>query len=82
MDRQVRVGRLRLARRPVHRLHEAAGGDLQPEAVAQHGGDLAVGQPAPFVQQYRDREGLRPQLHRRGAERVRGLQGMRPWTRR
>lgn len=65
------VGRLRLARGATDRLDQSAGRDPQREAVAQKGRDFAVRQPVAFIEQHREGDGLRAQLHRRGAERIR-----------
>ena len=58
------------------RVDQPAARDRQPEAVAQQRGDLAVGQPVALVEQHRERDGLGPELHGGGAERVGGLQRM------
>ena len=52
------IGRLRLARGAVDGVDQPAARDRQAEAVAQQRGDLAVGQPEPFIEQ--DREARRP----------------------
>ncbi len=70
------IRRLRLARRAMDRVHQPAARDAQPEAVAQQRGDLAVGQPEAFIEEHGEGDGLRPQLHGGGAERVGGLQRM------
>lgn len=70
------VGRLRLARRAMDRLHQPAARDRQAEAVAQQRRDLAGGEAEPLVEEHGDGHRLRPQLCRRRAQRIGGLQGM------
>ena len=75
---QGRIGRVRLARGAVHRVHQPAARDRQAEAIAQQRGDLPVRQPEAFIQEDGERDRLRPQLHGGGAQGVGGLQGMAP----
>ena len=70
------VGRLRLARRAMHRLDEAPARHRQAETIAQQVADAAEGEPALLVEDHGQRHRLRAELHGRRAERVRGLQRM------
>ena len=70
------IGRLRLPRRAVDGVDQAAARDTQPEPVGEQLGDLAVGEPALFVEQDGQGHRLRSELDRRCANRVRGLQRM------
>jgi hypothetical protein len=72
------VGRLRLARGAVHRMHQAAARDRQPKAIAQQRDDFAVGQPETFIQEPGEGDGLRAELHGGGAEGIGGLPRMAP----
>jgi hypothetical protein len=58
----------------VHRVDEPPARDVQAEAVAQQGGDLAVGQAIPLVEEHREGHGARPELRGRRAERLGGLE--------
>jgi len=71
-----RVGRLRLPRGACDGLHQAAARDGQPEAITEQLHDPAKGEPALFVENDRERDGVRPELHRRRAKRIGRLQGM------
>ena len=70
------VGRLGLARRAMHRLDHAAARDGEAEALVQQRHDATTGEAALFIQDHRQRDGLRAELHRGGAERIGGLQQM------
>jgi len=70
------VGRLRLARRTLHRVDQPAAGHGEAEAIAEQVRDPAKGESALFVEDDGQRHGVRSELHRRRAERVRGLQRM------
>lgn len=70
------VGRLRLPRRAVDGVHEAAAGHGQPETIPKQVGDLPEGEAELFVQDDREGHGVRAELHSRGAQRVRGLERM------
>lgn len=72
------ITRLRLARRPMHGMRDAAAGDAEPEAIVQELGDFPVGEAELFVEDHRQRDGLWPELHRGRPKRVRGLQRMPP----
>ena len=73
-----RIGRLGLARRAMQGAGDRAGGDRQAEAVAQESDDLAMRQPQLFVEDHDQGEGLRPELHRRGAQGIRRLPRVTP----
>lgn len=73
-----RVGRLRLARGPVDRVDEPPARDGEPEAIAEQVGDLPEGEAELFIQNDRERDGLRAELHGGGAERIRRLQRVAP----
>ena len=74
------VGRLGLARRAMHRLDHAAARDGEAEALVQQRHDATTGEAALFIQDHRQRDGLRAELHRGGAERIGGLQQMPSWN--
>lgn len=71
-----RVGRLRLVRRAMDRVHQAAARDGEAEAIAEQGCDPAEGEAALFVEDHGEGDGLRAQLHGGRAERIGGLQRM------
>ena len=71
-----RVGRFGLVGHPAHRVHQAACGDGQAEALAEECGDLAERQPQLLVEDDRERDGGGPQLRGGGAEGIGGLQRM------
>ncbi len=70
------VGRLGLPRRAAHRVDQAARRDRQPEALPPQPRDLAIRQPEVFIEDHRQRDRLRSELHGGGAERVGRLQRM------
>jgi hypothetical protein len=70
------VGRRRLARRPMQRMDQAAGRDVQAEALAEERRDLPQGQAELRMQDRREGDGLRAELRGGGAERIRRLQRM------
>lgn len=72
------VGGLRLTRRAVDRVHQPAAGDGEAEAIAEQRYDAAEGKAALFVQDHREGDGMRTELHRGGAQRVGRLQRMTP----
>ncbi len=75
---QRRVRGVGLARRPMDRVDQPAARDGEPETVAEPLDDLAEGEAELFVQDHGERHGLRAELHRGGAERVRRLQRVAP----
>jgi hypothetical protein len=70
------IRRFGLARRPADRVHEAATGDREAEALPHQRGNLPERQAQLFVEHDRERHGLRTQLRRGGADRVRRLERM------
>jgi hypothetical protein len=56
------------------RLHHSPACDRESEAITEQPHEAAEGQPALFIQDDGEGDGLRAQLHGRGTERVRGLQ--------
>ena len=70
------VGGLRLTRRAVGRMDQAAARDGEPEPVPQEIADLAEGEPELFIEDHRQRDGLRAELHGGRAQRVGRLQRM------
>jgi len=68
------VGRLCLPRRAMDRVDESAARDGEPEAVPQQRHNLAEGEPELFVEDHRERDGLRAELHGGGPQRRGGLQ--------
>ena len=73
---QRRIRRLRLARCPMDRVDKSPARDRQPETIVEQRRDPAEREPALFIEDDGQRHGLRPELHRRGAERIGGLQAM------
>jgi len=71
---QCRIGWRRVARGPMERVGHATGPHAQPEPVAQQRRDLAVREAEVCVEQHDQRDGVRPQMRARGAERVSRLQ--------
>lgn len=67
---------LRVARRPANRVHQSAGGDGQPEALAPQARDPRIRQPEILVEHDGERYRLRAQLRGGRAERIGGLQRM------
>jgi len=72
------VRRLRLARRAMHRVDEAPARHRQAKAIVQQRREAAEGEPALFIEDHRERDGLRAELHSGSAERSGGLQRMPP----
>ncbi len=70
------IRRFGLSRRTAHRVHEAAAGDGQAEAFTHQRGDLPERQAQLFVEHDGERHGLRAQLRRGSADRVRRLEQM------
>ena len=70
------IRRFGLSRRPAHRMHKAAAGDGQTEALTQQRGNLSERQAQLFIEHDRERHGLRVQLRRGGADRIRRLKRM------
>ena len=66
-----RIGRLSLPGRAMQRARD---GDGQAEPLSQEPGHLAMRQPELLVEDHDQREDPRPELHRGGPKRVRGLQ--------
>jgi hypothetical protein len=60
----------------VERLHEPAGRDGQPEALAEQRGDLAEREAQLLIEHDRERDGVGAELRGGGAEGIRGLQRM------
>jgi len=56
------------------RVDQPTSGHGEAEAIAEQMHDATEGEPALFIQDHRERHGLRAQLHGRGAQRIRGLQ--------
>ena len=75
---QGRVGRPRLAGRPMQRLGDGAWGQGEPEALAQQRRTPGVREAELLVEQHEQGHGLWPQLHGGRAQRVRGLPLMAP----
>src|SRR5712691_9036958 len=67
---------LRLTSGAVHRVHQAAARDGQPILLAKERRDLAERQAELLIEDDGRRDGLRPELRRRGTQRVRRLQPM------
>lgn len=67
---------LRLPRRAMDGVHQAAARDGEPETVAEQVADAPEGEAALFVEDHRQGDGLWPELHGRGAQRIRRLQRM------
>ena len=70
------VGRLRLTRRAMNRVDQAAPRDGRPEAVTPQRRDLAVRQAESLIEQHREGDRLWPQLRGRRAERIGRLQAI------
>ena len=75
---KVAYGRLRLARRAMDGLDQPPARDGEAEAVAEQRRNLAVGQPVALIEEDREGDRLRAELHGRGAERIGRLQRMPP----
>lgn len=73
---QGRVRELALGGRPMQGPHDCARRDREAEARPTQRRNLAERQPVMFVQTHRQRDCLWTQLHRRCAERIRGLERM------
>ena len=73
-ERGVRRGRH--ARGAMEHVHEPTRCNAQPKALAQHQGDLLERDAEVFVKGDDERDRVGAQVHRRGAERVGGLQRM------
>ena len=76
--RQLVIRRLRLARGAVDGVDQPATRHRQATAIAQQGGDFPVGEAEALIEEHREGDGLWPQLHGGGAERVGRLQRMAP----
>ena len=76
------VGRGGYAGGAMQHVHEASGRHAQPEALPQERGHLRERHADFFVQARHQRDGARPQVDVGGPDRVRGLRGCRPCTRR
>jgi hypothetical protein len=72
------VRRAGLARGAMEGLRHPARPHVQAKPFAQQRRNLAVRQSELFVQQHDQRDGVRPQMRARRAERIRGLQGVAP----
>ena len=70
------IGRLGLPRRAVQGARDGTGRHREAEALAQEPGDLAMRQPELLVEDHHEGDGLRPELHGGGPQRVGGLQRM------
>ena len=60
----------------MQRLHEAPARDRQTEAAVEQLRDFGEREATLLIEQDRQRHGLGPEVHGRGAERIRRLQGM------
>ena len=70
------IRRLRVARGPMHRVHQSAARDAQAEAIAEQGDDPAKGKAALFVEEHGEGDRLGAQLHGGRAKGIGGLQRM------
>ena len=70
------IGRLGLPRRAVQGARDGTGRHREADALAQEPGDLAMRQPELLVEDHHEGDGLRPELHGGGPQRVGGLQRM------
>ena len=70
------IGRLGLPRRAVQGARDGTGRHREAEALVQKPGDLAMRQPELLVEDHHEGDGLRPELHGGGPQRVGGLQRM------
>jgi len=72
------VGRLCLPRRAMDRVDESAARDGETEAIAEQRHEPAKGEPVLLIEEHGQRDRLRAELHRSGAEGIGGLQRMAP----
>ena len=76
------IGRLRVPRGAMDRLHQPAARDGQPEAVAQQCGDLAVGTPKRLFRRTASATACGPHCTAAAPRASEVCRGCRPWTRR
>ena len=70
------IGRPRLSRRAMHGVHQPAGRDSQAVLLTQERRDFAEREAQLFVEDHRERDGLRPELDAGSTQRIRRLQRM------